>query len=127
MGMLEMGGLHCFALASIRSHLCVGLLRGHDSDDVFRRYQGSEKAAVDWECGVGVRLGARWRAAVITQTHYPWALQGYRLPMGYFLVRSFICSVIVFYLTNVHYDRRMHLPLHFRCHVCLFPLSSPLR
>jgi hypothetical protein len=41
-----------------------GLLRGHDSDDVFRRYLGSEEAVVDWECGIGVRVGARWRAAV---------------------------------------------------------------
>ena len=66
----------------------------------------------------------------ITQTHYPWALQGYRPLMGYLLVRGLIRSVIVFNLTSVesvHYNRRVHLPVHFRCHVCLILRSFPLK
>ena len=66
-------GIHPFALASVRWRSCVGLLRGHDSNDTFRRYLESEEAVVDWERGVGFRLGARWRAAVSRRpiTHGP--------------------------------------------------------
>jgi hypothetical protein len=76
---------------------------------------------------------SRWRSLEgrsITLIHYLQALQGCRLPTGYLLVRSFICFIIVFHQTNIESvdnDRRMHLPVHFWCHVCLFVHSSPLK